>query len=82
MVMVISLGHQVRGDHFIVHLLVCMKYYMMTVLNTNFFLEPHAQHMEMSRLGVKLEPLPPAYTTATATQDPSRICDLHHSSWQ
>ena len=23
-----------------------------------------------------------SYTTATATQDPSRICDLHHSSWQ
>ena len=24
----------------------------------------------------------PAYTTATATQDPSRICNLHHSSRQ
>ena len=23
-----------------------------------------------------------AYTTATATQDPSRVCDLHHSLWQ
>ena len=23
-----------------------------------------------------------AYTRATATQDTSRICDLHHSSWQ
>ena len=23
-----------------------------------------------------------AYTTATATQDPSRISNLHHSSWQ
>ena len=23
-----------------------------------------------------------AYATATATRDPSRICDLHHSSWQ
>ena len=23
----------------------------------------------------------PMYTTATATQDPSRLCDLHHSSW-
>lgn len=23
-----------------------------------------------------------AYTTATATRDPSRICDLHHSSRQ
>ena len=24
----------------------------------------------------------PAYTTATATQDPSHVFDLHHSSWQ
>ena len=24
----------------------------------------------------------PAYTTATATQGPSRVCALHHSSWQ
>ena len=24
----------------------------------------------------------PAYTIATATTDPSDICDLHHSSWQ
>ena len=24
----------------------------------------------------------PVYTTATATQNPSRICNLHHSSWQ
>ena len=23
-----------------------------------------------------------AYTTATATQDPSCICDLNHTSWQ
>ena len=23
-----------------------------------------------------------AYTTATATPDASRICDLHHGSWQ
>ena len=24
----------------------------------------------------------PIYTTATATPDPSLVCDLHHSSWQ
>ena len=23
----------------------------------------------------------PAYTTATATQDPSQVCNLHYSSW-
>ena len=26
--------------------------------------------------------LPPAYARATATWDPSCVCDLHHSSWQ
>ena len=38
--------------------------------------------MEVPRLGVVLELQLPAYTTATATQDPSLICDLHCSSWQ
>ena len=38
--------------------------------------------MEVPRLGVKSEIQLPVYTTATATQDPSRVCDLHHSSWQ
>ena len=31
------------------------------------------RHMEVRRLGVKSELLLPVYTTATATQDPSRI---------
>ena len=34
------------------------------------------------RLGVELELQLLAYATATATQDPSHIFDLHHSSWQ
>jgi len=38
--------------------------------------------MEVLRLRVKLEQQLPAYTTATATLDPSLVCDLHHSSWQ
>ena len=46
------------------------------------FLGLHPWHMEIPRLGVQLELQLPAYTTATATQDPSRVCDLHHSSWQ
>ena len=33
--------------------------------------------MEVPRLGFKSEL--PAYATATATPDPSRVCDLHHS---
>ena len=38
--------------------------------------------MEVPRLGVRLELQPLVYTRATATRDPSRVCDLHHSSWQ
>ena len=38
--------------------------------------------MEVSRLGVNLELQLPAYTTATATGDASRVCDLDHSSQQ
>ena len=32
--------------------------------------------------GDRMELQVPAYTTATATPDPSHICNLHHSSWQ
>ena len=38
--------------------------------------------MEVPRLGVELELQLPAYTTATAMQGLSRVCNLHHSSWQ
>ena len=38
--------------------------------------------MNVPRLGVESELQLPAYTIATATPDPSRVCDLHHSSWQ
>ena len=38
--------------------------------------------MEVRRPGVELELQLPAYTTATATQELSRVCDLHYSSWQ
>ena len=38
--------------------------------------------MEAPRLGVLLELLPPAYATATATPDLSRVCYLYHSSRQ
>ena len=46
------------------------------------FLGPHLWHMEVPRLGVKSEPRLPAYATATATWDPSHICNLYHSSQQ
>ena len=34
------------------------------------------------RLRVESELQPPAYTIATATQDPSHVCNLHRSSRQ
>ena len=48
------------------------------------FLGLHQQHMKVLRLGDKLELQLASYDAATATamQDPSCICDLHHSSKQ
>ena len=45
-------------------------------------LGPHLRHVEVPRLGVQSELRPLANATATARQDPSHLCDLHHSSWQ
>ena len=42
----------------------------------------HPQHVEVPRLGVKSDLQAPAYTTATATPDPSHVFNLHHSPWQ
>ena len=38
--------------------------------------------MEVPRLGFESELQLPAYATALATQDPRRICNLHHRSQQ
>ena len=38
--------------------------------------------MEIPRLGVELELELLVYTIATLMQDPSLVCDLHHSLWQ
>ena len=46
------------------------------------FLGPYLQHPEVPRLGVEWELHLPAYTTATATRDPSHVCNLHYSSQQ
>ena len=46
------------------------------------FLGPHPRHMEVSRLEVESGLQLLAYTTATATWDPNRVCGLHHSSRQ
>ena len=45
-----------------------------------YFLGSRWRHMEVLGLGVELELQLPAYTTAR--EDPSRVFDLHHSSWQ
>ena len=42
------------------------------------FLGLHQTHMEVPRLGVKLELQLLAYTTATAMQNLSHFCKLHH----
>ena len=44
-----------------------------------FFFRLHPRHMEVPRLGVKWGLQLLAYTTAT--WNPNRICNLHHSSW-
>ena len=53
--------------------------YPMIVNENVFFLGLHLQHMEVPRPGGNPELERPAYTTATAMQDPSHICDLHYS---
>ena len=42
----------------------------------------HVQHKNVPRLGVDLELQPLACATAIAAQDPSHVCNLHHSSQQ
>ena len=46
------------------------------------FLGLHPEHMEVPRLGVKLELYLLTNPTATATLDPSLVRDLYHSSQQ
>ena len=46
------------------------------------FLGLHLQHTEFPRLGVQSELQLPAYIIATAIQNLSCICDLHHRSQQ
>ena len=71
------------------HLLFYFWIYMVPISSSSSFiylffcfLGLHQQHMEVPRLGVESELLLPAYITAAATQNPSCICNLHHSSRQ
>ena len=54
---------------------VCMFFFFV-------FLGLHLQYMEVPRLGVESELQLSACATATAVQDLSLVCNLHHSSWQ
>ena len=47
-----------------------------------FFIGPHLRHMEVPRLGVKLELQLSAYATDTAMPDPRHIGDICPSLWQ
>ena len=46
------------------------------------FVVSHPRHMEVPRREGESQLHLLAYTTATATPDPSHVYDLHHSSWQ
>ena len=50
--------------------------------DSSSFARPHLWHMQVPRLGGELVLQLPANTTATATPDPSCICNPHHSSQQ
>ena len=47
-----------------------------------FFYWLHLRHVEIIGPGVELELQLLAYAVATATLDPSCVCNLHHSLWQ
>ena len=63
----------------IIIMILCFSSFLFFFL---VFLGPHLQYMEFPRLGVESELQPLSYVRATATQDPSRICHLHHRSRQ
>ena len=47
-----------------------------------FFLGPHLQHIEVTRLVVESNLQLPASATATAMQDLSCVLSLHYNAWQ
>ena len=65
-----------------IRIFMSLFYFILFYLILFCFLGPHPQHREDPRLGFESELQLPVYTIATAMQDPSRVCDLYHSSWQ
>ena len=56
---------------------VNMYYYFFITI----FLGLHLPHSEVPGLGFESEPQLHVYTTATATPDPSHVCNRHRSLW-
>ena len=61
---------------------ITVVWFLFVCLFVFAFLGLDLQHLEVLRLGVESELQLLAYTTATATPDPSHVCSLHHSSQQ
>ena len=54
--------------------------YFIYLFSLFFRAVPVAHGGSQARVELELQLL--AYATTTATQDPSQVCNLHHSSWQ
>ena len=67
-------AHIINNVYVCVHVCVYVYFYFILFF---CFLGPHQRHMEVPRLGVGSAMQLLAYLTATATQDPSRVFDLH-----
>ena len=61
--------------HYIILYTFC-KPEALFIRNFFFFLWPHLQHMEVPRQGAESQLQLPAYATAIAIPDPSRVCHL------
>ena len=61
-------------------LLLLFFFFFFFFLSFCYFFGPLPRHMKVPRLGVELELEPLAYASATATGDPSHVCNLYNSS--
>ena len=77
-----NLQIEIHLRYFIYLFMGILFIYLSGIFSLACFLFPHLWHMEVPRLGAESELQLLDYTTATAAQDLSRSCDLHHSSRQ
>ena len=71
-----------RSDCTLAFLLLKVPGVLTLLLDFFFLFMAIPVYVEIPGLGVECRLHLPAYVTTTATQDPSRFCDLHHGSWQ